>query len=59
MKNGFRNAYKTSHEHLLLPCSDCIMEICEISRRQEQSAKVNAFLYIVTPIPTTSAISQA
>ena len=30
MKNGFRNAYKTSHEHLLLLCSDNIMEICEI-----------------------------
>lgn len=44
--------YKTSHEHLPLLCSDCILEICEISRRQEQSAKVNAFPYIVTPFPT-------
>lgn len=52
MKNGYSNVYKTSHEHLPLLCSDCILEICEISRRQEQSAKVNAFPYIVTPFPT-------
>ena len=34
-------------------------ESCEVSQRQEQSVKVNAFLYIVTPVPTASVISQA
>ena len=50
-KDSDGNVYKTSHGHLPLPCPGLQLESCEVSNRQEQSAKVNAFQYSDSHIP--------
>ena len=44
MQAGIRNegCIKYTHEHLLLPCSRPDLEVCEVSKRQEQSVKNKA-----------------
>ena len=55
---GIGMPIKTPHEHLPLLCSGQHLEVCEVSRRQEQSAKVNAFLCIATLFPSHAVIGQ-
>ncbi|WP_289188787.1 hypothetical protein [Xylanibacter rodentium] len=56
-KYGYKDAYKNIPWASTVAMFKTTSETCEIPRRQEQSVKVNAFLYIATLSHPSAAVS--